>query len=471
MKINYKIIIPFVIIPFVILYASFSINSSENEIVVKEVLSEKEVEALMKPIIKNNFKGKTYPEFKGWLHKAIDGRIDTYNQVQINNWMTTHTNETNPIYDLEPISLSDLSLVDVMRVEDEVEGERKIFYKDSELHLLDNIKMEWLVENWIPKGDICFVAGKAASFKSTACLHFAYAIGSGKQVFNKYSTIQSKVLYLNEENSTGILVNFVNRIKKGLDIETEDNVIFSIMESWRIDQKKDLVKLVKYIKANEIKVIVFDSFRRFFIGQENDATLMNELFDNLKSVRKACNDDLTIIILHHLKKGNEREMDIRDMLRGSSDIVNGADTIIGIKRKHGLSAFVIDQVKTRAQLELKERLICLDQGEDENQAYFYESDKEMDITKRVPAAETHADELSKYLHDKKMNIFLRADLKELDDKYGRPAVNRAVKLLIDEHTLERAGNPSRHTKIYFNNPYLNTEKNSTLEDIEGALKS
>ena len=44
MKINYKIIIPFVIIPLVILYASFSINSTENEIVVKEVLSESKLE-------------------------------------------------------------------------------------------------------------------------------------------------------------------------------------------------------------------------------------------------------------------------------------------------------------------------------------------------------------------------------------------------------------------------------------------
>ena len=53
---------------------------------VKEGLNDNEIEKLMKPIIKNNFPGKTYNEFKGWINKVRRGELSFYNIYEINEW-------------------------------------------------------------------------------------------------------------------------------------------------------------------------------------------------------------------------------------------------------------------------------------------------------------------------------------------------------------------------------------------------
>ena len=52
-----------------------------------------------------NFPGKNYAEFNGWLKKAFNNTINTYNYVQLNSWMKKYSKTKNVIYDLEPIEL------------------------------------------------------------------------------------------------------------------------------------------------------------------------------------------------------------------------------------------------------------------------------------------------------------------------------------------------------------------------------
>jgi len=123
---------------------------------VKEGLNKDEIDNIMQPIIENNFPGKLYNEFEGWLKKAFEGTIDTYNQVQINIWCKN--NNIQEMYDLKPIEYALESVIETDRADSEIE-----FIWDNEIPIkIKDIKIEWLVENWIPKGDICFIAGKAA---------------------------------------------------------------------------------------------------------------------------------------------------------------------------------------------------------------------------------------------------------------------------------------------------------------------
>jgi len=52
-------------------------HSGKNENEIKEIIS---------PIIKNNFPGKNYAEFNGWLQKAFSGEIKDYNKKQLDSW-------------------------------------------------------------------------------------------------------------------------------------------------------------------------------------------------------------------------------------------------------------------------------------------------------------------------------------------------------------------------------------------------
>jgi len=391
------------------------------------------IKQILEPVILKNFPGKSWSEFQGWLNKAYKGDIDDYNPFQLNNWMKTYT-ANGEVYDLTPLDAR-RELKDPNKKSNSLQ-----IYWDNELHLLGSVNTEWLIEKWIPAGDICFVAGKAASYKTTLCLHLSYAIAEGMLAFQKYKTVKSKVLYLNEENSSNILMDMITRVKKGLQIVSTENVAFSVMENLKLDLTKDCEKLIAFINENDIKVLICDSFRRFISFDENNATEMNILFNNLKNIRKRCGN-LTIIILHHMKKDNAQNAgDVRDQLRGSSDIVNSADSIIGIGRKHGSCAIQMQHIKNRSGEEMTNKLIKIDSGDDKDSAYFWETDIELDETKIMSKPEAYCDDIMKYLEDNKIKVFKASDIEDNFTTYTHYGVSQALKILSQEGSIMKDGN-------------------------------
>ena len=400
---------------------------------VKEGLSKEEIDKIMMPIIDKNFPGKNYNEFEGWLNKAINGEIQTYNQTQINIWSKENT-VSGDFYDLEPIVVEE----SIIPERDDTHIE---FHWDHDLKNLKIDKVEWLIKDWVPVGDICFVAGKAASFKSTTCLHFGFCISEGLLVFNKYPVKKSKVLYINEENSSPMMISTINRVKKGLGLHeiSANNIAFTLLQNITFDNSEYVKQLIHFINENEIRVLVFDSFRRFFLGDENDATLMNKLFNFLKYLRSKTNT--TIFILHHLKKTNiKNPSDIRDLLRGSSDIVNSADSVIGIHRTHGFNAFKIEHIKNRAGLEMDKKLILIDNGEGKDMSYLYESDKDIkEAYKTKSAPEKCVEDIVRFLNDKQLSIFTKKDILNSDPNMKNNTLTNALNIMIDEGTITSSG--------------------------------
>ncbi len=380
---------------------------------IKSGKSLKEIKDIIEPIILNNFPGKIYAEFEGWLKKSKMGQIQTYNPYQLNTWAKDNVNKE--FYDLKPLKVLEDTVENIsnkdMEQKIDNEAEEMNVYWDDEIDKLENINTRWVVESWIPEGDICFIAGKSSSFKTVTSLHLAYAICNGLDVFNKYTTKKSKVLYLNEENPRNVLINFIRKIKKGLQLNnTNKEVGFSIMENIRIDKVDDVSKLISFIQKHNIDVLFLDSFRRFIGFDENNATEMNKVFNNLKAIRKMSKRNLTIVILHHLKKENgQYSSDMRDLLRGSSDIVNSADSIIGIKRKHGSKAIRIEHVKNRSGEEMQEKIITV--NTDNDQFYLYETKdlakQDIDIKNQQ---EKCADDILEIVKNKKLKIWTKKDV-------------------------------------------------------------
>ncbi len=421
---------------------------------VKSGKTKKEIDEILKPIIKDNFPGKVYAEFEGWLRKAAKAEIKDYNPIQLNTWGKTFTAEKRDFYDLNPIKIlkeeehAKTNLSEIQAAENKFK-----FYWDCDFLDLKTQDVKWLVENWIAKGDINWIVGKAASFKTTICLSLAYAIANGKLAFNKYPTHKCKVLYLDEENSPKNLQAMISRIKKGLDIkegqEYKSDVVFASREHIKLDNNDDLKHLIDFIKKNNIEFLICDSFRRFITFDENSANDMNRFMDNMKTLQKICSE-LTITLLHHLKKDNSGyTSDLRDMLRGSSDIVNSADSIIGIDRKHNKNSIIMQHIKNRSGLEMEQKVILIDNGDDGKSAYFYESDKEADKSKLVTKKDECANAIVTFLNSKGIKTFERKELKELEGKYSSSTVNNALRTLQEENSMIDDGTGIRnpHRKL------------------------
>ena len=411
---------------------------------IKSGKLKEEIDKIIKPIIIKNFPGKEYNEFEGWYNKALKQEITEYNPFQLNIWAKNFSKDKKDFYDMT---------IQVEELKDVKKNEKEMFdiFWDKDLDTMKDIKVEWIVDKWIPKGDICFIAGKSGSFKSTLCLHLGYALAEGKLFLNNYKTMKVRTLYLNEENSHANINNIIKKIKKGLNIENikSENIAFSMMNNIRLDKIEDLNYLIKFINQNKIEVLICDSFRRFIGFNENDATEMNRLFNNLKMLRKRCND-ITIVLLHHLKKDNTAHpSDIRDLLRGSSDMVNSADSIIGIFRKLNFQAFTIEHIKCRSSEEMTKKLIKIDAGEDKNMLYMYESDKEIDRDKFMSLNQKCAEEIIQIIKDKELKEFKRSDSDSLKGKYSIDTITKAIRVLKDEEILINVDDSTRGKYKYY----------------------
>jgi|LSQX01.1.fsa_nt_gb hypothetical protein len=396
---------------------------------VKSGKTKEEIKNLVKPIIDKNFPGKIYAEFEGWLRKAFSGEISEFSHSLINKWFRENF-DIKSIYDLTPISVEEE--LKILKKEPR-EAERLNLIWNEDIFGLSDGKMEWLVEGWIGKGDICIFGGKSNSYKTTALLHLGLCVANGIPVFNKYPVKQSRVLYINEENHKQLIKDIFSRVYNGLDLESSKNFALLQEENLKLDVDRktgesDLVLLAEKVLAEGIEVIILDTLRRFISFDENDATQMSLFNHRLKRLRKYCNYP-TIIVMHHSKKAPATGWtDSRDEFRGSSDIVQSADSAILVERKVGAPCFKICHVKTRGTIEQGKKLIMVDgDGDPERKSYLYESET-ADLSKPETKIESAAEDILKFVESSKIKSFTRKELSDLlKGKHSDMMIFRALK--------------------------------------------
>lgn len=429
--------------------------------------SKEEIKNIISPIIKNNFPGKAYSEFDGWLKKAMNNEITEYNKYQINNWMKEH-GSGEEVYDVKPMSILDV----LNPTEEQVKEETELMeiYTDLDIDKIECKDTEYLVEDWIPEGSIGILAGKSGGFKTNICLSMCYSIVTGKLALNKYKTKQCNILYLNEENSKSIFVkSFIPRVKKGLGI-IEDRLPgfhFTTLSGCLLDNFQYVEYIARYIVENDIKLLILDSLRRFFNFDENNATEFNRLYVILKKLVKYCGGDLTILGIHHTKKENLKQKgDVRDSLRGSSDIVNAVDFIIGSYRSPGTDLIRMEHVKNRSGAELRDRLVKVDVGENNDMFYFYEieSQSERTIKSKVDICQ---EEILKHLLNKKKYVFARKDIQHIeeDNRFTKSTVAAALRELKLTKQIKQIGGDRSPLKEYQISQEI-TESADAVEEVK-----
>lgn len=404
--------------------------------------TKEEIDAILKPIISKNFPGKSYAEFEGWLKKAFNKEIKDYNPRVINKYFRDQL-KTENIYTETQIDDYNAKHEDI-----ELSPEQWTIYNNDELSEAITKPKEELVKGWIGKGDICLIAGKSGGYKSTIALHLSLCIANNKQVFNKYDVKPCKVLYINEENHLQIIKDYYNRVKKGLEIEKCENFSIIHESGLKLDsgeargQDSDLLKLSELVIKNNFEVVVIDVLRRVVRFDENDATATNEFFDRLKKFRKLCGYP-TIILIHHFKKGTAKgqDIDIRDMLRGSSELTNNPDSVIVVDRKVGKECFLISHSKNRGALEQDKKLIFLHSGENKDAAIFTETglgEASVNVKSKIDKC---AEQILSIVEQTKQTVFERKELIEKlpAEEYSDTIVFRALKLLEEDGAVLKEG--------------------------------
>ena len=219
---------------------------------------------------------------------------------------------------------------------------------------------EYIIEDLIPEGGVNFIAGKSGTYKSITSIHFAHCVATGTKLFNRYKVKKQKVLYVNEENQWPIFKPMVRMVQKGMKMTEFPDLFFCTFQEMSLDMNNldGRAKLEKVLIETGVKVVFFDSLKRFINFEENDANKVNEWYSFIiKPLMKKYG--ITPIFIHHTRKevAGKFRVDKKDLLRGSSDFVNIADNILYYEKYSASLMFKMFQLKNRIAEEFETKTI------------------------------------------------------------------------------------------------------------------
>lgn len=295
-------------------------------ILVREELNNDEIRVVGRALA-DLCEGRTLIAFMGWINKAKTNQLAEVNATEISNFIKQGG------YDLE-----------------EYTNEQKKSQEKTQLDVLTYSDLKkfkanknFIVDSFLYPGTVTMLYAPPAQFKSLISTGLGFAIANGVD-FMGMKTKKSPTLYLDGENSQGIMKERAEQIHKGLRLKKNKFPLYFLQGGLLMDSKKNinllyLAQIEEIIKKNKIKVLFFDTLHRFCLYDENSSDDLNKLYTQ---VFKPLADELKIavVFLHHSTKSGG--------YRGSGDFLGMVDVSYRVERKAKTGEFKIINEKCRS---------------------------------------------------------------------------------------------------------------------------
>jgi archaellum biogenesis ATPase FlaH len=180
--------------------------------------------------------------------------------------------------------------------------------KWNDIHNL-NIETEWLLDKLIPEGAITLLFGRGGIGKTSLALQIVYAIAQGQE-FAGLKTKQVFVTFIDFENPLSVLKERITCLGK-----TESVLLWhGICEPSpaKLDKGEEWKRFLDLPKG----LLVFDTLRASFLGDENDSQDVAIVISRLKELR---DKGYSILLLHHTPKSSD------SIYKGSTAILDLVD--------------------------------------------------------------------------------------------------------------------------------------------------
>jgi hypothetical protein len=193
-------------------------------------------------------------------------------------------------------------------------------------------RTEWVVEGIIPRASVTLLAGEPGSYKSWLALTMLRGVTTGGKFLERDCKPLS-VLYLDRENPLTV----VRERLAMLGVESLGST--KIWGNWLPDAPPAIGDVRLLEMARECRpLLIFDSLIRFHRADENSATEMAEVMQNLRAL---ANVGATVFAAHHKPKSEGAHY------RGSSDIAGGVDTAFSVSRDRQAGVLKLECFKSR----------------------------------------------------------------------------------------------------------------------------
>lgn len=204
-------------------------------------------------------------------------------------------------------------------------------------------EQEYIVDRLIPDASITILSGTSRSFKTYALLEIALSVARGEPLFGQFSSQQSGVLVIDEENGERLLQKRLYQLGATVDLP----IHFVALQGFQLDDKHIDAALLA-CEARNIKLVIIDALIRIHDADENSAREMSKVFRKLRRFTEA---DVAVLVTQHNRKQGANNSGSSNEMRGSSDILAAVDSHIGVIRKDKWYLY-FDQTKQRYDVEL-----------------------------------------------------------------------------------------------------------------------
>jgi len=239
---------------------------------------------------------------------------------------------------------NDADLADLVRTTVESWGDERsrgvAFESAAEVLARPVPSIDWLAEGLIGAGDLGILSGTAGVGKSWLALHLLCALAAGVPIFGTYRVPRPvRGALLDLEDSSASIDGRLRRtaLAVALDPEAASRLLV-VRERLRLDDQAALARLLGLVGEQRIDLLVVDTLRRAFAGDENASAWSSALFrDALDPLRAT---GCAVLLLAHVRKktGDADLDDPAQALRGSSDLLAMLDLHVGVeKRADGLA--------------------------------------------------------------------------------------------------------------------------------------
>jgi len=202
--------------------------------------------------------------------------------------------------------------------------------------------INWLVKQFICKGDVTLLMGNPGLGKSFLAMDLAVSIAEGHKTWlgMPLTTSTNRVLYIDEENPVDLIYD--RMLKLGLTAKGATNLRYLHRQSIWLD--RDPEEVLDEAMAFKPDLIIIDALARIHTGDENSANVMASLFRS--GIAPLARDTgAAVVVIHHAVKGEHSNSFVR--ARGSGDISASVDSGIDVRPTGTIGKFSVSMYKSR----------------------------------------------------------------------------------------------------------------------------
>ncbi len=204
--------------------------------------------------------------------------------------------------------------------------------------------VEWCVERILPKEGAGILAGPAGYGKSWMLLDLAIECARGGKWLGQFPTLTSRVLYLDEESSPGLLRKRLRKLLGGKKLPQGGlDVHFCVGQGFSLSKPDSVEHLRILLGSLRPGLVIVDSLIRVHRAEENSASEMARVFEVVKNLIREFG--CAFLFADHQRKPGHFWASQDLLLRGSSEKAAFVDTLLSIQKKE--ESLIVEHSKSR----------------------------------------------------------------------------------------------------------------------------